>query len=259
MRGLTGKNAVVTGGGSGIGRAICERLSEEGCGTVAILDLNEKGAIETKERINARLPNAHVVTYQVDISDQAAVIHAIDHFRDSLAAPIHILVNNAGWDRAVLFMDSDRAFWEKLVHINLMGAFNVTHAALKHMIKDGGGKVVFVASDAGRVGSSGESVYAACKGGLIAFAKSLSREVARYNILLNSVCPGPTNTPLLAAFQEASEMGTKFNETMKKASPLRRIGEPEDCAAMVAYLASDDANFILGQTISVSGGLTMHG
>jgi 2-hydroxycyclohexanecarboxyl-CoA dehydrogenase len=200
MRGLSGKNAVVTGGGSGIGRAICERLCEEGCGTVAILDQNEHGAIETKEQIVARLPNAKLVTYQVDISDQAAVIQAIDHFRDRLAAPIHILVNNAGWDRAVLFMNSDHAFWEKLVQVNLMGPFNVTHATLKHMIKDGGGKVVFVASDAGRVGSSGESVYAACKGGLIAFAKSLGREVARYNILLNSVCPGPTNTPLLAAF-----------------------------------------------------------
>lgn len=254
MRGLKGKNAIVTGGGGGIGREICRRLASEGCASIGIFDLNGKDAQETANVLEGTKVSVHIV----DVGDYDAVKREVDAFKNGNGS-IDILVNNAGWDRAVLFVDSDPAFWRKIIDINLMGPMNVTHAVVKHMIPSGGGKVVNIASDAGRVGSSGEAAYAACKGGLIALTKSLARELARYNIIFNSVCPGPTNTPLLAAFAAESNLGAKFHEAMKKATPLRRIGEPTDCPGLVAFLASDDANFILGQTISVSGGLTMNG
>ena len=157
------------------------------------------------------------------------------------------------------FLKTTPDFWQKVVNINYLGPLTVTHAVVQGMVERKGGRVVFIASDAGRVGSSGEVVYSGCKGATIAFAKALAREVSRANVLLNCVCPGPTNTPAMDAFVGAGEAGQKIRDAMVRGVPLGRIGEPDDYPGLVAFLASDDASFMTGQTISVSGGLTMHG
>jgi 2-hydroxycyclohexanecarboxyl-CoA dehydrogenase len=172
---------------------------------------------------------------------------------------IDILVNNAGWDIAMQFTESTPEFWDKVIAINLKGPLNLQHAVVPLMTEAGGGKIINIASDAGRVGSSGESVYSACKGGIIAFSKTLARETARKDVRVNVVCPGPTDTALLRSFAGEGEYGQKIFDGLKRAIPLKRLGQPEDIPGMVAFLASDDANFITGQVISVSGGLTMHG
>jgi len=192
--------------------------------------------------------------WAVDITDAAAVEQAVADF-EAEAGPIRGLVNNAGWDVARSFLDSDPDFWEKLIAINLMGPLHVTKAVLSRMNAHGRGRVVSVASDAGRVGSSGEAVYAACKGGMIAFSKSVARELARTGITLNCVCPGPTDTPLLAQLDETGRLA----KALEKAIPMRRLGQPDDHPGLIAFLLSDDAAFITGQVVSVSGGLTMHG
>ena len=256
MRGLEGKAAIVTGGGSGIGRAICLRLAEEGC-RVGIFDVNRDGAGETQALIGRRHPGRAFVQV-VDIVDYEAVRRAVAAF-EAEAGPSSILVNNAGWDRAAPFLETDRDLWKKVIDINYYGPLNMHHVVLPGMVARKSGKVVNIASDAGRVGSSGEAVYAGCKGGVIAFSKTLARELARSNIQINTVCPGPTDTPLFAAFAGGTEAGEKIVEGLKRAIPLRRLGRPEDYPGMVAFLASDDADYITGQTISVSGGLTMHG
>jgi 2-hydroxycyclohexanecarboxyl-CoA dehydrogenase len=258
MRGLAAKHAIVTGGGSGIGREICRRLAAEGCATIGIFDMNGKGAQDTASQINADNPKTRVTIHVVDITDYDAVTREVGSFKDQ-AGTIDILVNCAGWDRASLFLESKPDLWRQMIEMNLMGPLNVHHAVIPHMVERRSGKVINIASDAGRVGSSAEVVYSACKGGIIAMTKSLCRELARYNIILNVVCPGPTNTPLLEAFAGSSDKAPKLYEGMIKATPLRRIAEPTDMPGVVAFLASDDANFIMGQTISVSGGLTMHG
>ena len=170
-----------------------------------------------------------------------------------------MLVNNAGWDKAAPFLASTPDLWKKLIDINLYGPINMHYAVLPRMVEKKRGRVVNIASDAGRVGSSGESVYSACKGGIIAFTKTLAREHARHNIQLNTVCPGPTDTPLLRSFAAEGEAGTKLIEGLTRAIPMKRLGQPTDYPGIVAFLASDDAAFITGQTISVSGGLTMNG
>ena len=172
---------------------------------------------------------------------------------------IDILVNNASWDVAMQFVETTPEFWDKVIAINLRGPLNLHHAVAPLMIDAGGGKVINIASDAGRVGSSGESVYSACKGGIIAFSKTLARETARKDVRVNVVCPGPTDTALLRSFMGEGEYGQKIYEGLKRAIPLKRLGQPEDIPGIVAFLASDDANFITGQVISVSGGSTMHG
>jgi 2-hydroxycyclohexanecarboxyl-CoA dehydrogenase len=258
MRGLGGKSAIVTGGAGGIGREICRRLAAEGCAAVGIFDFNEKGGRETEALINADLARAPSSVHVVDITDYNAVAREVTAFKTKNGA-IDILVNCAGWDRSSLFLDSKPDLWRQMIEMNLMGPLNVLHAVLPYMVERRTGKVINIASDAGRTGSSAEVVYSACKGGIIALTKSLCRELARYNIILNSVCPGPTKTPLLAAFAASSDKAPKLYEGMIKATPLRRIAEPTDIPGIVVFLASDDANFILGQTISVSGGLTMHG
>jgi 2-hydroxycyclohexanecarboxyl-CoA dehydrogenase len=172
---------------------------------------------------------------------------------------IDFLVNNAGWDLPVNFLDSGPDFWARVIGINLMGPIHMHHAVLTRMAARGAGRVVNIASDAGRVGSSGEAVYSACKGGVIAFTKTLAREVARRGITLNTVCPGPTDTPLFEAFKAASADGARIAEGLARAIPMRRLGEPGDYPGIVAFLLSDDAASITGQTVSVSGGLTMHG
>lgn len=253
MRGLEGKRAIVTGGGSGIGRDLCLRLAQEGS-EVAIFDLNLAGAEETARSIVETGGKAKA--YEVNIADRAAVDAAV---RDVEAnGPIHALVNNAGWDRPMPFLQTDGDFWKKVIDINLYGPLNMHHSVLPGMVANGGGAIVNIASDAGRVGSSGEAVYSACKGGIIAFSKTIAREYARKNIRVNTVCPGPTDTRLLEEFR-GEGTGEGLVEAMKKVIPMRRIGQPSDYAGIVAFLVSDDASFILGQTISVSGGLTMHG
>ena len=253
MRGLNGKRVIVTGGGSGIGRETSKRFADEGA-EVAVFDLNAEGAGDTVKMITdaGGKASAHLV----DISDRAAVDAAVAEVEQG--GPIDVLVNNAGWDVAKPFLDTDVALWDKVIAINLYGPLHMHHAVLPGMVANGGGRVVNIASDAGRVGSSGEAVYSACKGGIISFTKTVARELARKGIQLNTVAPGPTDTPLLASFAEG-EAGQKIAEGLKRAIPMKRLGQPTDYPGIVCFLASDDAGFITGQVISVSGGLTMHG
>lgn len=252
MRGLKGKPVIVTGGASGIGRAIAGRLATEEA-VVGIFDINGQAAEAAATAL--RESGGRAYSYQVDITDYEAVTRAVDAF-EAAAGPIGGLVNNAGWDKAARFIDSDRDLWRKVIDINLWGPLNVTHAVVRKMVKHGKGSIVSIASDAGRVGSSGEAVYSACKGGIAAFGKTLAREVARQGVVCNTVCPGPTDTPL---FSSVAESAAGLAEALKKAIPLRRLGQPDDYPGIVCFLLSDDASFITGQTISVSGGLTMHG
>ena len=178
---------------------------------------------------------------------------------EAKGGPTDILVNNAGWDKFAYFLDTDPALWEKIIAINLRGPLNLHHWVLKGMQQRRSGRVVNIASDAGRVGSSMEAVYSACKGGIISFSKTVAREMARSNVTVNCVCPGPTETPLLAAFFGEGEQGQKAADAMRRGVPLKRLGRPDDLPGVVAFLSSDDAAFITGQTISVSGGLTMAG
>jgi 2-hydroxycyclohexanecarboxyl-CoA dehydrogenase len=254
MKGLEAKVAIVTGAANGIGRAIALRLAEEGC-VVGIFDLDETGALHCAGEIQARGGHSHVEL--VDIGDLAAVNGAVAAIEQA-RGPVDVLVNNAGWDRAVNFLDSTPEFWDKVIRINLYGPLNMHHAVLTRMAARGRGVVVNIASDAGRVGSSGEAVYSACKGGVIALTKTLARELVGKGIRLNTVCPGPTDTAILRSFTDGPD-GSKILEGLKRAIPMRRLGEPDDYAGIVAFLASEDAAYITGQTISVSGGLTMVG
>ncbi len=255
MRGLEGKVVIVTGGGSGIGRAICQRFADENA-HVAIFDINEDGAAETVRLIADQGGRAR--SYVTDISDHDAVEASVAATESDLG-PVDILVNNAGWDEAKPFLATDTALWRKIIDINLYGPLNLHHTVVSRMAQREAGKVINVASDAGRVGSSGEAVYSACKGGIIAFSKTLARELARKNIQINTVCPGPTDTPLFAGFAGDGEQGRKLIDGLTRAIPMRRLGQPADYPGIIAFLASDDADYITGQTISVSGGLTMHG
>jgi 2-hydroxycyclohexanecarboxyl-CoA dehydrogenase len=254
MRGLKGKTVLLTGGANGIGEAIAKRLGEEGC-VVGILDLDGAGAEKVVAEIKGKGGKASA--HAVDISDYGAVQRAVEAF-EAASGPVAFLVNNAGWDRAANFLDTDPEFWRKIVAINLYGPLNVSHVVMKGMASRSFGRVVNIASDAGRVGSSGEAVYSACKGGMIAFAKTMSRELVSKGIIVNTLCPGPTDTAILRSFLEGPD-GAKIAEGLKRAIPMRRLGQPEDYPGLVAFFLSDDAAYITGQTISVSGGLTMHG
>ena len=252
MRGLKGKSAIVTGGAGGIGSAICRRLADEGV-RVGIFDLRADAAEAVASSIGQGASG-----HAVDITDHAAVAKAVAAF-EAKGGPTDILVNNAGWDKFAYFLDTDPALWEQIIAINLRGALNLHHAVLKGMQLRRSGRVVNIASDAGRVGSSMEAVYSACKGGLIAFSKTMAREMARSTVTVNCVCPGPTETPLLAQFFGEGEQGQKAADAMKRGIPLKRLGQPDDLPGIVAFLSSDDAAYITGQVISVSGGLTMSG
>lgn len=254
MKGLKGKVALVTGAAGGMGREISRRLLEEGC-RLALFDIDEPRLRSLAAELGTE---DCVYTQVIDISDYGAVCRAVDLAENSLG-PIDILVNNAGWDKFSNFLDTDEALRQKVIAINLNGPVNMFHAVLSGMAQRGAGRVVTVASDAGRVGSSGQAVYSACKGGVIALTKTLARELARKGILLNAVCPGPTDTPMLQDFMNQGLGGQKVHDAMKRAIPLKRLGQPQDIPGIVAFLASDDASFITGQVISVSGGLTMHG
>jgi 2-hydroxycyclohexanecarboxyl-CoA dehydrogenase len=251
VKGLSGKVAVVTGGGQGIGRGITLRLAEEGC-KVAIFDIKPEAGQET-----AKLAlQSSITTYAVDVGDRASVDSAVAKVEAEIG-PIWSLVNNAGWDKPMPFLKTDKELWDKIIRINLYGPLNTHHAIAPLMAERGGGRIVNIASDAARVGTSDEAVYSACKGGLVAFTKSMARELARKNVLLNAVCPGPTNTPMMAAVLGEGEQAVKWKDAMLRGIPLKRMGEPEDYGGIVALLASDDGKFITGQTISVSGGMNM--
>jgi 2-hydroxycyclohexanecarboxyl-CoA dehydrogenase len=255
MRGLKNKVVVVTGAGGGIGKALCQRFCEEGARVVAV-DVNADALAQLSASLKES--DMHVTAVKLDITDHGAVKQAIDTVAGELGG-IDALVNNAGWDVAAQFLETTPEFWSKVIAINLVGPLNLHHAVLPWMVKAKHGKIINISSDAGRVGSSGESVYSACKGGVIAFSKTIARECARNNINVNVVCPGPTDTALLQSFLGEGEFGQKIYEGLKRAIPLKRLGQPADIPGIVGFLASDDANFITGQVISVSGGLTMHG
>jgi 2-hydroxycyclohexanecarboxyl-CoA dehydrogenase len=245
VRGLAGKTVLVTGGGGAIGAAICRRFAAEGA-RVLVADRARQSA----ERVAAEVSGTALV---FDIADYGAAKAAIGEHS------IDVLVNNAGWDRFQNFVDTQPDEWEQLIAINLRGPLNLHHIVLPQMLARGRGRVVNISSDAARVGSSGEAVYAACKGGIIAFSKTLAREVARKGISVNVVCPGPTDTPILRGFLGEGEAGQKVYDALVRAIPMKRVGQPEDIPGIVAFLASDEAEFITGQVLSVSGGLTMAG
>ena len=255
MQGLNDKVVLITGGAGGIGSALCQRFAREGA-IVAVFDLNKEDG--QKIAVNICSAGGRAASFKVDIRDYSAVAQAVASVELSFG-PIDILVNNAGWDHAARFLDTDPQLWQKLIDINLVGPLNLNHAVVKGMAARGQGRIVNIASDAGRVGSSGESVYSACKGGIIAFSKTLARELARKQINVNVVCPGPTDTALFRDFAGEGESGDKLRTALEKAIPFGRLGQPGDIVGAVCFLASDDAAFITGQVISVSGGLTMAG
>ena len=246
---LEGQTAIVTGGASGIGAATCQRLAAEGA-QVAVCDVNVQGAREVAADLGAN-------DYDMDVTSPYSVRHAVECVERDLG-PVNILVNNAGTDWFGFFKDTDEDLWARVIDINLMGVLRATHAVLPGMIERGGGRIVNVASEAGRVGSSGSAAYSAAKGGVIAFTKTIAREGGRFNVLCNAVAPGPIDTPL---FRRATELpgglGEKVQKTMIGSTVVRRPGTPDEVAATIAFLCSGDSSYVTGQTLGVSGGLGM--
>ena len=255
MQRFTDQTVIVTGGGGGIGGATCRRFAAEGA-KVAVFDLNLQAAQSVAEGIRAQGGRAQA--YPCDIADRATVDAAVAAAEADLG-PIDVLVNNAGWDVFLPFTKTVPAQWEKLIAINLVGALHMHHAVLPGMVARRSGRIVNVSSDAARVGSSGEAVYAACKGGLVALSKTLAREHARHGITVNVVCPGPTQTALFEDYKAGAGNPEKLIDAFTRSIPLGRIGQPEDLPGAILFFASDDAGYVTGQVLSVSGGLTMAG
>jgi 2-hydroxycyclohexanecarboxyl-CoA dehydrogenase len=246
---LEGRTALITGGASGIGAASCRRLAAEGA-RVAVCDVNAAGARALAAELNGE-------GVEMDVTSSESVRDAIAAARSGFG-PIDVLVNNAGTDEFGFFKDTDEDLWRHVIDVNLLGVMRVTHAVLGEMIERGGGRIVNVASEAGRVGSSGSASYSAAKAGVIGFTKTIARAGARFGVIANAIAPGPVDTPLLRrAEAELGELGVKLIETMRDSTALRRLGEAEEIAAVVAFLASDDASYITGQAIGASGGLNM--
>jgi 2-hydroxycyclohexanecarboxyl-CoA dehydrogenase len=245
--------ALVTGAASGIGRASALALAEAGC-AVAVGDLDEAGCAEVVAEIEAR--DGTALATPLDVTDSAAVSNAVDAIAGGLGR-VDVLVNCAGWDEFKAFLDTDEEFWRRVIAINYEGALRTTHALLGGMIERGYGRIVNIASDAARVGSAQEAVYAGAKAGVVAFTKTIAREAARAGVTANVVCPGPTETPLLDAMTDDAPDSERLVSALTRAVPMRRLGKPGEIAAAVAFLASEDAGYITGQTLSVSGGLTM--
>lgn len=253
MEGLSDKVALVTGSGRGIGRGIATRLAEEGA-TVAINDIDADRAESTARELEEEGLDA--VAAPADVTDLEDVQSAVDDIIEQ-EGRVDILVNNAGWDRVELFKDNDPELWDRIIDINYRGQVNAARAVIDDMIERESGKIIGISSDAGRVGSTGEAVYAGTKAGVIGFTKTLARELAYYDIQCNVIAPGPTETPLLEEMQEESELAEKIHQGMEDQIPLGRKATPEDIAAGVAFFASSNADYITGQVLSVSGGLTM--
>ncbi len=250
-----GRTVIVTGGGGGIGGAICRRFAQEGA-RVAVFDVNAEAATRVAEAIRAAGGRADA--FECDITRRPSVDAAVAA-SDVALGPVAVLINNAGWDVFRPFVETDPTQWERLIATNLTGALHMHHAVLPGMVARRAGRIVNIASDAARVGSSGEAVYAACKGGLVALSKTLAREHARHGITVNVVCPGPTDTALFAEYARGAGNPGKLLEAFTRAIPLGRIGQPEDLPGAVLFFASDDAAYVTGQVLSVSGGLTMVG
>jgi 2-hydroxycyclohexanecarboxyl-CoA dehydrogenase len=244
---LAGKVVLVTGAARGIGAGIARAAAAAGA-AVALGDVSETSVGETAAALGG-----HALALCMDVSDARSVRAAVAEAEARLG-PLDVLVNNAGIDVIGPFLESSEENWDRLWAVNLKGTLLTTRAVLHGMIARERGRIVNIGSDAGRVGSSGEAVYSATKGGIIAFSKTLAREVARHGVTVNCVCPGPTDTALLEQVRDYDE---KLHASLARAIPLRRLGRPEDVAAAVIFLASDAAAYITGQTLSVSGGLTM--
>ena len=255
MKRFESKTVVVTGGGGGIGGATCRRFAREGA-QVAVYDMN----LDAAEKVAAAIRDegGQAQAFRCDITDRASVDKAVEATQQGLG-PIDVLVNNAGWDVFKPFTKTEPAQWDKLIAINLTGALHMHHAVLPGMAARKAGRIVNIASDAARVGSSGEAVYAACKGGLVAFSKTIAREHARHGVTVNVVCPGPTDTALFADYKEGAGNPEKLMEAFTRSIPLGRIGQPDDLPGAILFFASGDAGFVTGQVLSVSGGLTMNG
>ena len=249
------RTVVVTGAGGGIGGATCRRFGAAGA-SVAVFDLNLDAAEAVATAVRGQGGRAAV--FHCDITDRASVDAAIAAAEAALG-PVDVLVNNAGWDVFAPFTKTHPGQWERLIAINLTGALHMHHAVLPGMAARRRGRIVNIASDAARVGSSGEAVYAACKGGLVAFSKTIAREHASHGITVNVVCPGPTDTALFADYKQGAGNPEKLVEAFTRSIPLGRIGRPEDLPGAVLFFASDDAAYVTGQVLSVSGGLTMVG
>jgi 2-hydroxycyclohexanecarboxyl-CoA dehydrogenase len=248
-----GRVALVTGGARGIGEAIARSLAEDGV-AVAIADLRAELASETAAAIEDS--GGKAVGIAMDVSDSASVTAGLQSVRDQLG-PIDVLVNNAGWDDLKLFVQTDEEFWDRVIEINFKGALRLTSGVLPEMIERQWGRIVNIGSDAGRVGSSLESVYSGAKGGIIAFTKTIAREVARKGITANAVCPGPTDTPFLRETVAKQGDADKVIGAMVSGVPMKRLAAPHEIAAAVRFFAGEDAGYVTGQTLSVSGGLTM--
>lgn len=251
---MTSRVALVTGGAQGIGGGISEALGAHGF-RVAVADLNLDAAKETAARITEA--GGQAIAVPIDVTDTASVRAAVAEVTTTLGV-IEIVVNNAGWDDFMPFLKTTEDFWDKILDLNFKGALRVCHTVVPGMVERGFGRVINIGSDAGRVGSSLEAVYSGAKGGIIAFTKTLAREVATKGVTVNTVCPGPTDTPALRKFADNSgEDADKVIGGMARSVPMKRLGTPSDVAAAVAFFASDAAEYITGQTLSVSGGLTM--
>ncbi len=249
---MAGKVAIVTGAAQGIGRAIATRLATEGA-RVAIADIQEEVANTTAQELRAA--GCTAVAVKLDVTSLASAQAAAEKVAQEFGG-IDVLVNNAGWDKLEPFIESTPETWDKVIAINFRGVIHCCKAVIPQLQSRGGGKIVSIASDAGRVGSMGEAVYSGCKGAIIAFSKTLARELARNNINVNVVCPGPTKTALLHGVMDKQP---KVLDAMKRGIPMRRLGQPQDLAGAVAFLASADADYVTGQVISGRGGLTMVG
>jgi 2-hydroxycyclohexanecarboxyl-CoA dehydrogenase len=246
---LEGKVALVTGGASGIGAATARRLAAEGA-RVAIADLDTAGAGDVAGEIDG-------AAVEMDVADVESVRAGVAAATEAVG-PLDVVVNNAGTDRFGWFTATDEAMWDVVLGVNLRGVLAVTHAILPTMHERGGGSIVNVASEAGRVGSQGSAAYSAAKAGVIGFTKAIARESARYGVRCNAVAPGPIDTPLLnAAPLQLGELGARLRQGMIDATALRRIGQPDEVAAVIAFLASEEASYVTGQTLNVSGGLSM--